>query len=310
MELDRSSANHRRSRSWRVALWACCLAATIPAWRPPVRAQDRPLPDRDPFLAEVRKRLKSDDRLQSQYTFTEHQVRVDFDGDARPEKKTSKTFEVYPSVDGSPSYRRLIAMNDVPVPLKKVEEADRKHREDMQAWVRARQHETDRDRAERERKERADQQEEARVIDDIARVYDIRLVGREIIRSRPAIVMTLVPRPGVQPLQPQSAPMTKLRGRAWVDEQDCEVVRVQLESTDAISFGWGLLARVQKGTTLSFERRKVNDEVWLPARVAAHPKARIALLKRLDAEIVSDYSEYRKFTVDTAVSFAPIKQPR
>ena len=214
---------------------------------------------------------------------------------------------MYPSVEGSPAYRRLIATNGVPESPRKLEEADRKHREKLLEWIHDRQAESPSVRGRRELKERRGREQEERIMDDILRVYDIRLVGREEVRGRPAIVLTLTPRPGVKPSVEDAAPMTKLRGRAWVDERDFEVVRADLESTDTINLGWGLLARIGLGTTLSFERQKVNDEVWLPARVTAHPKARIALVKRFDAKIISDYSDYRKFTVNTAISFAPAK---
>jgi hypothetical protein len=273
------------------------------------RAQELPLPDRDSFIADVRKHLKSDERLQSQYTFTERERRTDFDGGGRPQKRSSKTYEVYPSSEKSPSYRRLIAVDGVQVPPRKLEEADRKHREEVLAWVKARTAETESERARRLAKEREDDAHESRVIDDIQRVYDLELAGREMIHNRPAIVVTLTPRPGARPLERESMPMTKLRGRAWIDEHDREVVRVEVESTDTLTFGWGILARVQKGTTLAFERVKVNDEVWLPARTSAHPKARIALLKKFDAEIVSEFSDYRKFTVDTSVTFGRPKHP-
>lgn len=266
-------------------------------------------PDRGPFLADVRRHLQSDDRLQSQYTFTEHQTRTDFDGNERPKPPSTKTYQVYPSSERSPSYRRLVAVDGVPVQVSKLEEADRKHQAEVQAWVRKRMEETPADRAKRLAKEREDDAREARVIDDILEVYDIQFVGREPIRGRSALILSLNPRPGARPRESSSKPMTKLRGRAWIDEADRQVVRVELEAIDTISFGLGIFARVQKGTTLRFERLKINDEVWLPARSSAHPKARIALLKKIDLEIVSEYSDYRKFTVDTSVTFGPPKRP-
>ena len=300
-----------RGRGWsgravgRVA--ACVLCIAMLGRAAVGRDQDTPLPEKHAFLAEVLKRIKSDDRLLSQYTFRERQVRIDLDGDGRAEKKTTKEFEVYPSVEGSPAYRRLIATNGVPESPRKLEDADRKHREKLLEWIHDRQAESPSVRGRRVLKERREREQEEHIRDDIPRVYDIRLVGREEVRGRPAIVLTLTPRPGVKPSVEDAAPMTKLRGRAWVDERDFEVVRADLESTDTINLGWGLLARIGSGTTLSFERQKVNDEVWLPVRVTAHPKARIALVKRFDAKIISDYSDYRKFTVNTAISFAPVK---
>jgi hypothetical protein len=133
------------------------------------------------------------------------------------------------------------------------------------------------------------------------------MVGREELRGRPAIVLTLTPRPGVRPLEDDSGPMTSLSVKAWIDEEEYEIVRVEVEATDSINIGFGLLARIAKGTTLEFDRQRMNGEGWLPSRMEVRPKARIALLKTVDAHIVSEYSDYRPFTVETALEFA---QPR
>jgi len=54
-----------------------------------------------------------------------------------------------------------------------------------------------------------------------------------------------------------------------------------------------------------FERQKVNNEVWLPAEVTWTASARVMLLKRLRLRSVSEFSNYRKFTVDTSTTYAP-----
>jgi hypothetical protein len=283
---------------------ALLAALAIVAARAAGASQDRPLPNKATFLEETKKRLKSDDRLLSQYTFRERQVRVDFNGDGRVEKKTTRVYEVYPSVEGSPSYRRLLSVNGVPEPAGRLADADRKQREKVQAWVRDRQSESPSAKNKREAKERRERDQEARIIDDIPRVYDIEVVGREELDGRPTIVLTLTPRPGVTPAVDDAAVMSKMKGRAWVDEQEFEVARVDLEAIDSINFGWGLFARIGKGSTLSFQRRKVNGEAWLPARMEVRPKARVALIKRIDADIVSEYGDYKKYTVETAIQFA------
>jgi hypothetical protein len=44
----------------------------------------------------------------------------------------------------------------------------------------------------------------------------------------------------------------------------------------------------------------VNDEIWLPEQVTWTASARVLLLKRLRLRGVSEFSGYRKFTVDTS----------
>jgi tetratricopeptide (TPR) repeat protein len=60
---------------------------------------------------------------------------------------------------------------------------------------------------------------------------------------------------------------------------------------------------LHKGAHLSFLRRKVNGEVWLPAVVSYRGSARVGLIWTLRRSGTSEYSGYRKFTVDTAETF-------
>jgi hypothetical protein len=91
--------------------------------------------------------------------------------------------------------------------------------------------------------------------------------------------------------------------RAWISESDHELVRVDAKAIETVSFGLGLLARLHKGAELSFLRRKINGEVWLPAVFSYGGSARVGLLAVLRRSGVSEYSEYRKFSVDTSTTF-------
>ena len=50
-------------------------------------------------------------------------------------------------------------------------------------------------------------------------------------------------------------------------------------------------------------------EEWLPANVSYNASARIALFKMYREGYSADYSNYRKFTVDTAATYAVPKGP-
>ena len=68
--------------------------------------------------------------------------------------------------------------------------------------------------------------------------------------------------------------------------------------------GFGMLARINPGTVMTFSRRFVNGEVWLPARADYTIKARVLMLKRYLQGGTIEFSNYRKFTVDTATTIA------
>jgi len=71
---------------------------------------------------------------------------------------------------------------------------------------------------------------------------------------------------------------------------------------DTLSIGLGLLARVHKGSKFSFLRTKVNNEVWLPSRFTVSFSARLGLVAVLRRSGGSEFSGYRKFSVDTSTT--------
>jgi hypothetical protein len=136
-------------------------------------------------------------------------------------------------------------------------------------------------------------------VEDIFRIYDIRMLRREQIDGHDTILATLTPKRDARPLTKDGRIMRHFKARAWISESDYELVRVEIEAIDTLSFGLGLLARIHKGTVATYERRKVNNEAWLPAEVTWTASARVALLRRLRLRGVSEFSNYRKFTVET-----------
>jgi len=76
-------------------------------------------------------------------------------------------------------------------------------------------------------------------------------------------------------------------------------VRVEAELTDDLSFGFGLLAKLKKGARAQIQRRKINDEIWLPSEARFVGHGRLLLVKGLHIDSLSEYSDYKKFTVAT-----------
>ena len=133
------------------------------------------------------------------------------------------------------------------------------------------------------------------------------MIRREPIDGHVTILATLDPKEAVQPQTDDGKIMRNFKARAWVSESDYELVRIEIEAVRDLSFGMGLLARVHKGTVATFERRKVNNEVWLPGKVTWTASGRVLLLRRLRLRGTSEFSAYRKFTVDTSATFGQPK---
>src|SRR5712691_10694904 len=130
------------------------------------------------------------------------------------------------------------------------------------------------------------------------------MLGREALEGHDTIVFSLTPRPGVKPRTRSGNIMRNFfRPRVY------ELVRLEVEAIDTVSLGLGLLARLHKGSQASFQRRKVNDEAWLPAMVRYSVSARVGLVAVIRRGVTSEFSNYKKFTVDTSATYAPRKPP-
>jgi hypothetical protein len=266
-------------------------------------AQERPLPAFDAFVARAKERLRTDAELQSSYTYTERRVEQKLDKRGGVTSETVRVFEVYPRLPGEEEpYRRLVEEDGKPVSPQKLEKQDRQRRKTVEAYVRRAASQTESDRRKAWQAYEKAVEERTREIDDIFNVFDVRMAGRDEIGGHDTIAFTLTPNPGARPRTDSGKMMQHFSARAWISESDYELVRVEVEAVDAVSFGLGLLGRLHEGATASFERRKVNDEVWLPARVAYGGSGRVLLVRTLRRGGGSEFSNYRKYTVDTSTT--------
>ena len=121
-----------------------------------------------------------------------------------------------------------------------------------------------------------------------------------MLDGREAWIIEAEPRPGFEPHTRGAKILTKFHGRVWIDKNDLQLAKMDIEAIDTVSFGW-VLARVHKGTRVLFEQTRVNDEVWLPQHVTFKVDARVALFKgfRLDGE--QTFRDYKKFRTSAKI---------
>jgi len=266
---------------------------------------EQPLPEVRTFLEEVRQLLHSDEFLLDQYTFTERRIEQRFDAKGRVKKLTREVCEVYPSALPGHAYRKLVERNGRTLSAEELAEQDREHEKKLAKRLKG----GEAAEAKRRKRQAERRRREEEIIGELFRIYDIAIAGRETIEGRSTILVTFQPRPGVKPTNRTGKVLQKFAGRAWIDEEDRQVVRAEAELLDTFSYGLGVLARLYKGATASFLRRKVNGEVWLPAEARFTGRGRLLLVKGLRIDSLSEYSEYKKFDVATHTEIEPEKTP-
>jgi len=267
------------------------------------RAQNRPLPDQEAFLKETRKHLQTDSSVQSSYMYVETRREQKIDKNGRMEEESVRVYESYPGLPGQPRWERLVSENGKPVAAGELADQDRDRTKKATAMAKRLESDPGKERARQQRDWDKAHDERSEAVDDLYVVYAIRMTGRERVEGHDTIAFNLTPRPDSKPKTREGDLMKHFTVKAWISEVDHELVRLEAQAIDDVAFGLGVLARIHKGAQFSFLRRKINGEVWLPAVASYSGSARVGLLWTLRRTGSSEYSGYKKFSVDTSSSF-------
>jgi hypothetical protein len=282
-----------------ISLQLCLLL--LGGW---IGQDEKPLPERQAFLSEFRKTLHSDNKLLSQYTYTEKDTELTLDDKGNTKKTELNVYQVFHGSEDWQTYERQTVKNGKPLTAQELEKEDREEKQRVAKETAKRARESEAKRSEKKAKEDREEQE---LIDDIFAMVELQLTRRESLNGVSTIVFNFKAKRDYKPKTSDTKILQHFAGSAWIAEDDHELVKVEMEAIDAISIAGGVLAKLQKGSTVFSERRKINNEIWLPFREEARINGRLLLLKGLNIHEVVEYSEYRKFSVDTNLEFGEPK---
>ena len=237
------------------------------------------------------KDLENEERLRD-YTYLQREEEHKLDGGGKVKKIESRTSEVL--VVYGEHIERLIAKDDKPLSAEETKKED----ERIQKITDKRKNESESDRRKRVEKEEKNREDGRKFVLEIADAYNFRLAGSELLDGRDTWILDAEPRPGYQPKYREAKMLPKLHGRIWIDKAEMQWTKVDVTTTDTISFGL-FLARIHKGTRIVVEATRVNEEVWLPKHMSLHVDVRVALLKNFNEDIEQTFRDYKKFRTDT-----------
>ena len=245
------------------------------------------------FRVVASKDEENDKRLRD-YTYLERDEEHKLDGKGQEKSTDAKTYEVM-ELYGE-QVQRLIEKDDKPLS----EKDQAKEEEKIQKIIDKRKNESEEERKKREEKHEKDREDGRKFVREIADAYNFKLVGAELVGGREAWVIDGEPRPVYEPHMKEARFLPKFHGRVWIDKDDLQLAKMDVEALDTISFGW-VLARIHKGTRVMLEQTRVNDEVWLPRHVTFKLDARVALFKGYKMDGEQTFRDYKKFRASARI---------
>jgi hypothetical protein len=245
------------------------------------------------FRVVAAKDEENDKRLRD-YTYIERDERHKLDGKGQEKSTEAKTYEVM-ELYGE-QVQRLIEKDDQPLS----EKDKAKEEEKLQTIIDKRKNESEEERKKREEKEEKDRENGRKFVREIADAYNFKLVGTELVGGREAWVIDGEPRPGYEPHMKEAKFLPKFHGRVWIDKDDLQLAKMDVEAIDTISVGL-VVARIHKGTRVMLEQTRVNDEAWLPRHLTFKLDARVALLKGYKMDGEQTFRDYKKFRASARI---------
>jgi hypothetical protein len=236
-----------------------------------------PLPTVENVVRRIIERAKNAEvrRATTSYAYSQHSVIVKLDEKGHEREHEDRLYEVVP-LEGR-SYARLVKKNGQPLAG-----------EDLRA-----EKERERRFIERHTNQRLGASDEDRVPLDaeLFNRYSGSISGREIFAGRPALILEFTPKSRDLPVRRrQDYVLNKLVGKAWVDEQDYEVVKVEAHLIERVRVFLGLVATVDK-VELEFAQTRIGEGIYLPQRLHFYIDGR-KLFTTLHQRVEAEWNDY------------------
>ena len=131
--------------------------------------------------------------------------------------------------------------------------------------------------------------------------FHFRFLGVESVNGRPAWKVEAESIPGGSPRCGGMKQVKQFRLVIWIDQAEPQWARVEADNVAPVTVG-AILFRAPAGAEhISLESTRRDDGAWLPARLQARAGGKLLLMKAVRVEIVTTYSNYRKFQAESKV---------
>ncbi|HEU4401142.1 MAG TPA: hypothetical protein VFT43_03485 [Candidatus Polarisedimenticolia bacterium] len=118
--------------------------------------------------------------------------------------------------------------------------------------------------------------------------------GRELLGARPALKVAFSALPGCLEDQNRATRIIEnLSGTLWIDEADFDLVKVEGRLRQPVSFGWGLLGRVDS-LDLTIDREPLAPGLYAMTRVDYRARGVSFIVHRFDVRSVRQRSAFAR----------------
>jgi hypothetical protein len=218
------------------------------------------------------KEMKRQDSLLAGYVCLKTVITEHLNEDLSPKRTETKLFEVTSVPDG-PDIEILVSVDGEPVPEKEREKS--KSKQESGHWELS--------------------------SEELLELFDWNIGGRELVNDRPSTVLRFEPRPGAvyEGDNPKTEKfVTSVHGKAWVDDKEHVISRIEFASTKPIKSLAGIFWTLHSFHVIE-ERQRLPGGVWIDSKGEYFVDATALFFKKIRRRSVMHTHDYKPpFVVD------------
>jgi hypothetical protein len=107
------------------------------------------------------------------------------------------------------------------------------------------------------------------------------------------VVLDFKPDPKWSAPNMEADPLTALQGRVWVEPNSRRMVRMEGTLFHAVNIGWGMVAHVYPGGTVTLEQTHAGGERWVVQHIVEQLTLRALMVKTVKQRLVFDTASYQ-----------------
>ena len=272
---------------------AAPLQTTVPMTQPAPGEEGRPLPDIPTLMHAVEANQKNSEAIEKNYLFRSTETEQELDSHGGLKKSETRVYEVFWS-KGVPVHR-LISKDG------KAVNADELKKEDEKIDKEAAKANEKRAKADEKGEETDPRGNQVITVSRLLELGSFTNPRRVKLNGRDTIAVDFAGDPKAKTRNRAEDVIRDLVGTAWIDETDRVLAKGEGHFVNSFKIGGGLVANIQKGTSFSFEQRKINDEVWLPEEIEGRGSARALLVFHFNGSLRAVESDYRRFKATSTI---------
>jgi len=107
------------------------------------------------------------------------------------------------------------------------------------------------------------------------------------------VVLDFKPNPAWSPPTFESELLTGVEGRVWIDPRTRRMVRLEADLFHAVNIGWGIVAHLYPGGTVTLQQASVGGQRWIVERIDERLNLRALLVKNVKQRLLFDTADYQ-----------------